>query len=304
MKTIARIFLWLIVLIAVVAGGLFAAHQVTPWPSAMLIRYAFEAGAAKTSRALEKHVPKDVASLLNERYDEADAGALLDVHFPAAVDNTAQALPTVVWIHGGGFLSGSKGEIANYAKILASKGFTVVGVDYSLAPAKTYPTPVRQVNVALGYLVKNARRLHVNANKFVLAGDSAGAHIAAQLANAISVPDYAKALGIEPAIDRLRLSGAMLYCGPYDLASIGRRPGAPGMLAQTMGWSYFGTKDYANEERFATFSVAKHLTPERDGPGFRDSLAAWLRWILGLITPPIFLAPCRYHRPRRASCRR
>ncbi|MBM3530602.1 MAG: hypothetical protein FJX62_21170, partial [Alphaproteobacteria bacterium] len=43
---------------------------------------------------------------------------------------------------------------------------------------------------------------------------------------------------------------------------------------------------------------------DRDGPGFRDSLAAWLRWILGLITPPIFLAPCRYHRPRRASCRR
>jgi hypothetical protein len=31
----------------------------------------------------------------------------------------------------------------------------------------------------------------------------------------------------------------------------------------------------------------------RGGPGFRDRMAAWLRWILGSVTPPISPVPCR-----------
>ena len=53
-------------------------------------------------------------------------------------------------------LPASKGQIANYARILAGKGYTVVGIDYSIAPRKTYPTPVRQLNTALSYLEQNA----------------------------------------------------------------------------------------------------------------------------------------------------
>jgi hypothetical protein len=41
------------------------------------------------------------------------------------------------------------------------------------------------------------------------------------------------------------------------------------------------------------FDVVAATMGLRGGPDFRDSLAAWLRWILGWITPPVSHAPCR-----------
>ena len=163
--------------------------------------------------ALEPYVPPGVAARLQERYAD-DPAAYLDVFYPAAVENTDQALPTVVWVHGGSWVSGSKDQVANYLRILAAKGFTTVGVDYALAPGETYPTPVRQVNAALAYLQRHAARLHVDPSRFFLAGDSAGAQIAAQLANAISAPAAAKAIGIVASIERSQLRGSSCIAAP------------------------------------------------------------------------------------------
>ena len=188
----------LIGIVVTLAIATYVAFQVSPWPAALLIRIAFDKDAAAVSKALEEHVPPGVSARLNEGFDLADGGALLDVFYPSAIEKTDRALPTIVWVHGGGWVSGSKNQIANYAKVLAHRGYTVVAVDYLIAPRGTYPTPVRQVNAALAYLVKNARRLHVDPAQFFLAGDSGGAHIAAQWANVVSVPSYASALGIVP----------------------------------------------------------------------------------------------------------
>ena len=44
--------------------------------------------------------------------------------------------------HGGGWLCRQQGAVADYARILAARGFTVVAVGYALAPGAIYPTPV------------------------------------------------------------------------------------------------------------------------------------------------------------------
>ena len=111
-----------------------------------------------------------VESSLNEQYRPNDKGACLDVYYPSSIKDTAKTLPTVVWVHGGAFISGDKADIANYAKILASRNYTVVSVGYSLAPEKHYPTPIFQVNDALAYLDRNAVRLHIDSNRYILAG--------------------------------------------------------------------------------------------------------------------------------------
>jgi acetyl esterase len=128
-----------------------------------------------------------------------------------------------------------------------------VGVDYGLAPGETYPGPVRDVNAALAYLGQNARRLHVDPSKLFLAGDSAGSQIAAQLANIVSLPSYAQAVGIAPSIKPSQLRGLLLYCGLYD--AVLHRFRRSGVL-----WAYFGTKDFMNDPRLAQFSVARQIT--------------------------------------------
>lgn len=241
-----------------VAG--FVVYQVSPWPSALIIRRGFDQEGKKVSEALSRHVPSGVAARLNEHYDLNDGDAYLDVYYPTELDNTDRTLPTVVWIHGGAWVSGSKDLIANYLKIVAARGYTVIGVGYSIAPGKTYPTPLIQVNKALAYLNSNAQRLHIDASRLVLAGDSAGSQIAAQVANIISVPSYAKSVGIEPTIGREQLAGVMLYCGAYDMKLINVNGEFGGFLKSVL-WAYTGTKDFKNDSRTAHASVLNYVTP-------------------------------------------
>jgi acetyl esterase/lipase len=259
MSALAKVLLWTLGVTVVLVVAAYITFQVSPWPGALLIRAAFNKGAISTARALAKHVPSGVAAQLDQHYDVTDGDAYLDVFYPSEIAPSDRALLTVVWVHGGGWLSGSKDYIANYARILAGKGYTVVGVDYSLAPGNTYPTPVRQVNTAMGYLAQHATRLHIDPGRFVLAGDSGGAHIAAQLANLVSVPSYATALGIVPSIDRLQLVGVLLYCGPYAFHQA-NLAGEFGSFLKTVLWSYSGGKDFRNNPRFATASVLKYVT--------------------------------------------
>ena len=251
----------ILVLGAVVAAAGFIALQVSPWPSALAIRLAFDVGGRRMNGALASRVPAGISSQLNQSYDPGDPRERLDVFYPAAATKQGTALLTVVWIHGGGFLAGSKEDVANYAKILASGGYTVVAVDYALAPESTYPTPLREVNAALEFLTREAARLHVDPGRMVLAGDSAGALIAAQLANLITSPAYARILGIVPALQPGQIAGVLLYCGPYDVRPA--RPGAaPGWFMHAVLWSYFGRRDFANDPLLPTLRVIDYLTPQ------------------------------------------
>jgi acetyl esterase len=233
---------------------------ISPRPTAALIQFGFDKGGVAMSKALEKHVPAGVEAVLDEHYDAGDADAYLDVFYPSQAVRAGTALPTVVWVHGGAWVSGGKEQIANYLRILASRGYTMVGVGYSIAPRKIYPAPLQQVNAALAYLQANAKRLHVDPSRIYLAGDSAGAQIAAQLANIVSVPAYARTVGVAPSIERAQLRGVLLYCGAYDIGQVDFS-GASGVFLKTVLWSYAGTKDFATDARFAPASVLNFVTP-------------------------------------------
>jgi acetyl esterase len=242
-----------------IAVAVHIAVTVSPFPAVLLIRHGFDRDAAKASAVLVPYMPEDVASQLNVQYDASDPSGYLDVFFPKSAQQTRRSLTTVVWIHGGAWVWGDKDQISSYARILAHLKFTVVSVDYAIAPEKHYPVPVRQLNAALGYLAKNARRLHVDPARFVLAGDSAGAQIAAQVANLIAVPSYAAAMGIVPAIPRKDLVGAVLYCGLYDLNKLDFG-GQSGDFWRTVLWAYSGGKDFQTNSAFSRASVIKYVT--------------------------------------------
>ncbi len=256
-----KILLWLIAIVVILGVGAYAALELSPWPRALLIRYAFDKDGAKTQAALAKFLPANIAAERDVAYADGDKDALLDVYYPGEVKGTARVLPTIVWTHGGGWISGSKNDMENYARILAGHGYTVVSVNYSIAPGATYPTPIRQVNEALGFLDREAARFHIDATQLVLAGDSAGGQITAQMANVIAVPSYAGAVGIVPSVKRDQIKGLILYCGAYDL-SLSPGGGEFATFIQTVLWSYSGTKNYAGDPRFATMSVVNYVTAD------------------------------------------
>ena len=254
MKIIVRIVVGLVL----VAGAAFAAWTFSPWPKALLIRWSFDAEAEEKAAAMEKHVPPGVVTVFNEVYDPADGDAKLDVFYPQTVDGTDTALPTIVWTYGGGWVSGRKEHVAPYLKILAAAGYVAIGINYSIAPGATYPTPVRQLNAALAFVTANAARYHVDPTRLFLGGDSAGSQIASQYANVVSVPAYAERVGIKPSIARSQLRGVVLMCGAFD-AALADFNGPFGGFLTTVMWSYSGTKDFLDAPAYEAFSVRRFV---------------------------------------------
>ena len=247
------------VLRAGVKVALRASLLVSPRPATLLLRKVFAAGGAHTAAGLEKHAPApaSVVSLIDERYG-SDPDAVLDVFRPASA---SEALPTLLWVHGGGFLGGSKEELSSYFRLLATHGYTVVAPRYPLAPEHRYPTPTRQVMQALKYLQGNAERLQLDPNRLAIGGDSAGAQIAAQVGALVTTPGYADAVGVAPTITSAQLRGLVLACGQYEVelpsdvsTKAGRR------YFHTVLWAYSGKRNYLGDPSFSTFGVTEHVT--------------------------------------------
>lgn len=179
----------------------------------------------------------------------------LDVFAPA----DAGPKPMVIWAHGGGFISGSKNEIRPFLKVLAGRGFTVVGVDYSLAPDARYPTPVVEFSAALRHVLEQAERFEVDPNRIVLAGDSAGAHIAGQLGFSIVDASYAAAAGLPRPLRPDALRALILPGGVFDLA-LGREvSGVGGWVVRTILRAYSGVREPVTDPRFHTASLVEHV---------------------------------------------
>ena len=247
-----KLLVGLLVFVAVVA----AAFMLSPWPNVYLIRSIFDKGAAEASEKLVKHVPVGVRTQ-TAHYDPGDKDAALDIHRPPTAKPGA---PLIVWIHGGGFVSGRRSDLTNYAKVLAGQGFNVVNVDYTIAPEATYPTPILQVSKALAYLAANSRKLGIDTSRIVLAGDSAGAQIAAQTAAVTVNPDYARRVGVVPGARPSQIVGALLHCGVYDVTRMGGGGGILGWFVQSTTWAYSGKRDWRDANGFDTMSVSPNVT--------------------------------------------
>lgn len=230
---------------------------ITPWPAALLMRKVFAASGGRLATALDRHAPANVIGLINERYG-ADPDMLLDVFRPASASGP---LPLVVWVHGGGFVGGSKDELAGYFKLVAGSGFAVAAPRYSLAPGRRYPTPLSQLMQALQYLQANAGRLLIDPDRIALAGDSAGAHIAAQAGALVTTPGYAEAVGITPPITPAQLRGLILACGIYDLQLVRHANSPAGRLfVQVSLHAYSGKRRFLDDPGFAAWSITDHVS--------------------------------------------
>lgn len=240
--------------LALVALGIHLTLPFTPRPTIWLMGRVLLLDGAGPSPELARHAPEGMTVLRDEAYGDGPRERF-DLHRPADADGP---LPVIVWLHGGGWVGGSKVQSWPYFQVLAAEGYAVVAAEYALAPDHTYPTPVRQIMCLLAHLQAEAERLGVDPDRIVLAGDSAGAQIAAQAAALITTPGYAQRVGVEPTVAPEQLRGVVLACGPYDLHGIprSRRRG----WTHALFWAYAGTRRYATDPRFATWSVADHLS--------------------------------------------
>lgn len=156
----------------------------------------FLARWAADSAAVRRSVPCQI----DVRYGPGRLQTL-DV-FPAANSSA----PLLVFIHGGYWRSLDKSDFSYLAPGFVEAGVTFVAVNYDLAPQTTLDDMVEEVQDAVAWIVANARTLGGDAGAVVLAGHSAGAHLAAM------------------AMTRHAVQGGVVLSGVFDLEPVRLTP--------------------------------------------------------------------------------
>jgi arylformamidase len=155
----------------------------------------------------------------------AAAAQRLELCVPAARPGPAAGAGLLVFIHGGYWQELSAAQSLFPAAQCVAHGLAFAAIDYTLAPAASVGDIVAECRAALAWLLAHAAGLGIDAGRVVVAGSSAGAHLAAMVClgpsgasgsnpAAASAQDHT---GPRASIAGARPRAAVLVSGLYDL---------------------------------------------------------------------------------------
>ncbi|KAB2920080.1 MAG: alpha/beta hydrolase [Hyphomicrobiaceae bacterium] len=155
---------------------------------------------------------------------------------PVSADATR--LPGLVYFHGGGFVIGDLDTHDGMCRMLANaSGCRLISIDYRLAPEHPFPAAVEDAFAATGWVGEHAADLGIDPSRLGVAGDSAGANLAAVVAQ------------LATRAGRPKLALQVLLCPRTDAAADTKslRDFAEGYLleAAAMQWfaDHYGARD-------------------------------------------------------------
>lgn len=125
------------------------------------------------------------------------------------------AHPTLVYIHGGGWLGGNKESITPFIIAYLQKGWNVVNVEYRTGEG-TAPMAVDDCMEAIRWITRNAKNFNIDPGHMVISGESAGGHLALITGLLNSIPGSHKYY----SGDSLKIKAIVNWFGITDIAGI------------------------------------------------------------------------------------
>jgi len=100
----------------------------------------------------------------------------LDLYLP---ENSNEPLPVIIWIHGGGWQSGSKENCLPLRKGFVNRGYAIASINYRLSSHATFPAQIEDCKSAIRWLRAHAKEYGLDVSRFGVWRSSAGGHLAA-----------------------------------------------------------------------------------------------------------------------------
>ena len=152
--------------------------------------------------------------------------AKLDLYVTRTAD---KPLPTLIWIHGGGWTGGVKESATGIPAYLAM-GMNVVNVEYRLARTAPAPAAVEDCRCALRWVIQHAKEYGIDVNRLVVSGGSAGGHLA------LTTGMLPASAGLDrqcPGPDNLKVAAIVNWFGISDVNEL---LDGPNMKAYAVAW--------------------------------------------------------------------
>lgn len=148
----------------------------------------------------------------------------LDVRYGPAAEETLDVFaapeprsPVLVFIHGGWWRALDKSDHSFLAPAFVPRGVTVVIPNYTLCPAATIEEITLQMVRAVAWVARNIEAHHGDPRRIVVAGHSAGGHLAAMLA-------CCRWQQVGDDLPERVVQGALSISGLFDLDPVSRTP--------------------------------------------------------------------------------
>lgn len=217
------------VVIYVLAGVILFTTFFPASSMGLIKKMSFPAENIRNAVKSETMLDNGVRLVSNVCYDTEYPNGFLDIYYSA--QHSGKTPPTLIVIHGGGYIWGDKSSGAPNAGELnmedtflmkaVNAGYNVVSFNYCLAPEYLYPDSIIQLNSGLAYLKNNADELGLNMEQVFLDGGSAGGNLAGVMANLQTNPDYAQKMQITPALNAADIRGVLFESSLLDNSQYG-----------------------------------------------------------------------------------
>lgn len=250
-----RIILAVLVLL-LASGGVFTVFS--PWPAVWLLRNGKD-GPIDAPEGYEQQIA-GIKVEKDRTYPSRHKKNQYDLYLPKG----NEPAPLILWVHGGAFVAGDKYGLEIWGSLLASQGYAVAAMNYEWAPEAVWPAQVIQIGECLEELNELSQQgAAIDMTSVFLAGDSAGAHMAAQAATACFNPEYAEKTGLSMPLKKGALKGVLLYCGPYEISAFSNIENkAMNFFMNKVGQSYVGTLNWQKHENVRLLNVIPWMTEE------------------------------------------
>ncbi|MDH6604097.1 acetyl esterase/lipase [Bacilli bacterium PM5-9] len=151
---------------------------------------------------------------VNVPYNTISTQQKLDIFYSKG---NSKKNPVVVYLHGGSYTNGNKGEFQKESRELFNQnGYTYVALDYRLKDEGLFPAAVDDVKTAIRFLKENKNKYKIDPNRIYIIGHSAGANLGSLVASTSGL----EALGDEEILyekNNSKIAGMIGVGGFYDV---------------------------------------------------------------------------------------
>lgn len=179
------------------------------------------------------------------------------VYHPHAAQSQ-NALPGLVYIHGGGWTIGDLDTHDVLCRSLCLQANTVVvSVDYRLGPEHKFPSAYNDTVAAFNWTVAQAASLGIDPSRIAIGGDSAGGNLSA--AACIGLRNQ-KGLAVQPAFQLLIYPATLMLSDTASFHANGK-----GYLLTKESMAYFSENYLRNPEDAKDWRAAPQLAESHEG---------------------------------------